>query len=225
MVLLLGLGFSWMLLGGAGQAGAATVLYSSDFSATSGANSVVGGVGGNLSRTSTTWDNYDLGGGVYGGDGVKGDGALLLNTGDGVAGNESWTYTVSTAMTGGEVLNLVGAAFNANSSHNSNFTISLYNVTDDRVLAVSAPMGNSRVGLVDENVNPFFNFDLSYLTTDEDVGDVLQIRVIENLNNTARDIYVDYVSLTATAAAVPEPGRVMLLGLAAGVVGMRRRRA
>lgn len=213
-----------------GTAQAATILYASDFSAVSGGNSVagwtyVGGVGGGLSRSTTAWDNFDLGGGVFGGDGVKGDGALLLNTGDSTAGNESWTYTLVSTMTEGEVLSLVGAAFNANSSHNSNFTIGLYNVTDGRVLATSAALGNSRVGASDaDNTNPFFNFNVSYTTTAEDAGDVLQIRVIENLNNTARDPYFDSITLTSAAAAVPEPSRMLLMAVGAMMLGMRRRR-
>lgn len=228
LMMVLGLG---LLLMGTGTAQAATILYSSNFSAASGANSVagwtyVGGDGGGLSRNATAWDNFDLGGGVFGGDGVKGDGALLLNTGDSIAGNESWTYNVVSTMSEGELLNLVGAAFNANSSHNSNFTIGLYNVTDGRVLVTSAAMGNSRVGASDaDNTNPFFNFNLSYTTTAEDAGDVLQIRVLENLNNTARDPYFDYITLTSAAAAVPEPSRMLLMAVGGMVAGLRRRRA
>lgn len=205
-----------------------TLLYSSDFSASSGANSIegwvyVGGVGGGVVRSTTAYDNF-FSGGVYGGDGVKGDGALLLNTGDAVAGNEWWTYSLATdALVMGDVLTLSGAAFNGNSSHNSNFTIGLYNVTDDRVLAVSAAMGNSRVGLVDEDNNPFFNFEVMYALLGEDVGDEIVIRVAENLNNAARDVFVDVVSVSYSTG-VPEPGRWTLLMLGVMVAGLRRRR-
>lgn len=206
---------------------AATTLYSSDFSATSGANSITGwtyggDVGGSVFRSTTAFDNFDLGSGVYGGDGVKGDGSIVFNTGDGVAGNEYWTYTLSGTATEGDIYNLLGAAFNGNSSHNSTFTIGLYNVTDDRVLVTSANLGGSRTGLVDENINPFFNFDLNYTVGTEDVGDVFQIRVIENLNNTARDPFFDNIAVTVASA--PEPSRLVLcmIALLAGFFHRRR---
>lgn len=210
-------------------AGAVTTLYSSDFSSATGANSIagwtyVGDVGGGVLRGTTAWDNFDTTGqGAFGGDGVKGDGYINFNTGDSIAGNESWTYTLATTLSEGDLINLSGAAFNANSSHNSTFTIVLYNVTDDRLMASSSAMGGTRIGEVGENKNPFYHFSVDYLALSEDAGDVFQIRVLENLNNVARDIAVDYIQVTQTSA-IPEPSRLMLMLAALGAAVLRRRR-
>jgi hypothetical protein len=210
-------------------AGAVTTLYYSDFSSATGANSIagwayVGDVGGGVLRGTAAWDNFDTTGtGTFGGDGVKGDGFINFNTGDSIAGNEYWTYSLATTLNQGDLINLSGAAFNANSSHNSTFTIVLYNVTDNRLMASSAAMGGTRIGEITENQNPFYNFSVDYLVQAEDDGDVFQIRVIENLNNVARDIAVDYFHVTQTSA-VPEPSRMVLMLAALGASGLRRRR-
>jgi hypothetical protein len=209
---------------------AATTIYSSDFSQSSGANSVAGWTRGGISgeapsRSATAWDNFAISSGVYGGDGVKGDGSLYLNTVDGVQGNEHWTYTLEPTMNVGDVINLVGSTFNAFSSHNISYTFGLYNVTDDRFMVTSGTLGGTRLG-ADEStdINPFYNFDLTYVAQEEDAGDVFQIRVVENLNNAARNINVDHVAVTVVAA-VPEPSRWMLLMVAAVSMMMHRRRS
>ncbi|MEN3941173.1 hypothetical protein WJU23_07760 [Prosthecobacter sp. SYSU 5D2] len=209
-----------------GSARAVTVLYSSNFSTTSGANSIAGWAagaeGGTVSRSVNSWDNFLISPGVYGGDGVKGDGSLFLDTKDATPGNEFWTYTFAATINEGDLFNLYGAAFNAYSSSNLNYTVGLYNVTDGRVMVTSSALGGTRAG-ADESadINPFHNFNVSYEAVAEDVGDVFQIRVVENLNNTARNINIDNIAISVTS--VPEPSRGMFCLLALGGVLMRRR--
>ena len=214
-------------------ASAASLLYSSDFSQTSGANSIEGwvyngGVGGAVARSATSFDNFDLaapvgdGSGPYGGDGVKGDGALLGNTGNAIAGDEYWSYSLSGSYAIGDLINFSGTGFNANSSYNAFFAI-LYNATDGMELARSSTLGGSKVGLVADDVNPQYDFSLDYFVTAADLADTLEIRFLENHNNTSRDVFVDNVSVMLTAA--PEPTRVLLIGFGLiAVLGRRTRR-
>lgn len=217
------------------SAGAATSIYHSDFSNSgSGANSIdgwvyVGGVGGQTARYSGSFDNFDTaapvgdGSGPYGGDGVKGDGAIRFDTGDAIAGNEMWTYTLSVLLGDGDMLNLIGSAFNVGSTSNANFTVTLYNVTDSRQLVSSGNLGGVTQGNVGDDINPFYDFNVNYTALAADAGDTIEIRVLENHNSVNRDGYLDYVQVTYQA--VPEPSRWMLGagGLAAMILRRRRR--
>ncbi|MCB1209686.1 MAG: hypothetical protein KDK97_10185 [Verrucomicrobiales bacterium] len=213
-------------------ASAATVIYSSNFSQGSGANSIDGwayngGVGGSVFRSTTAYDNFDLaapvgdGSGPYRGDGVKGDGALAGNTGDSVAGNEYWSFALTGSYGLGDSISFSGTGFNANSSFNSFYAV-LYNLTDDTELARSGALGGSRAGLVGDDVNPMYDFSLDYFVGITDLADTLEIRFLENHNNAARDVYVDNVSVTLTPAPEPARGLLLAYGILA-VLGRRRR--
>ena len=177
---------------------------------------------------SATFDNFHTsapigdGSGPYGGDGVKGDGAIRFNTGDEVINNEIWTYTLSVVLTEGDMLSLSGAAFNANASNNSGFSVSLYNATDSRILVSSGNLGGTTTGLVAADINPFYEFNVSYTVVAADLTDTIEIRVFESLNNSSRDGFLDFVRVGFQA--VPEPSRSFLALLGFTSLALRRRR-
>ncbi|TLD70787.1 hypothetical protein FEM03_10790 [Phragmitibacter flavus] len=193
---------------------AAITLYSSNFSASAstGVNSIQGWTNTTAPavRSTTGFDNFSADSGLtFGGDGVKGDGSLYLNAT--TAGSFLWTLDLTGTMDFGEAFLLSGSAFNANASQNSNYTISLFNVTDNVALVTSGDLGRTRIGAVNDNTNAFTDFSLLYTAKASDIGDVLQIRVNSTWNDPSRDAYFDYITL---AAAVPEPGlgALILLG-------------
>lgn len=76
--------------------------------------------------------------------------------------------------------------------------------------------GNSNTGYQPED------FSLLYTAGATDVGDTLQIRIVESANNTARDLYLDNISLTV----IPEPSTAIIFaGILVGLGFCRRRRA
>ncbi len=127
------------------------------------------------------------------GDGLLMDGGLVLNTQDGTQGNEAMGLTLGGTMELDEKISLTATLYNDNNSFTS-VRIQLYNLTDGVVLAESA---NTTIQSY-PNVNYVpINFSLEHQAVTTDVGDTLQIRLVENANSGARDGYVDNFALTS----------------------------
>jgi len=189
---------------------AAITAYSSDFSATSGANSIEGWVSDGTTpthvfRSTVTAD------GAAAGDLVAGDGALALDTINSTPGDERITYTVAGSLDLGETITLDYSVFNANVSYSSG-TIELYNVTDGVVIV----SGNAAVGAS----TPVVDRTISFTADASQVGDQISIRIAETSDSTARDLFIDTMSLSS----VPEPGSTSLLGLGGLALILRRRK-
>lgn len=131
------------------------------------------------------------------GDGVKDDGGLKINSQDGILGNEAAGLTIGGTMEEGEVLTFSGSLYNDGTSYYRQ-NAQLWNLTDNVLLSES---GNITVQPGNKDIYVPVEFNVIYTAQDSDEGDTLQIRFLEDADNTARDIYVDNFSLTA----VPQP--------------------
>ena len=132
------------------------------------------------------------------GDGVKDDGGLFFDTQDAEPASEAIGLTVAGTMEEGEDLSFFGSVYNDNTSY-SIFQAQLWNITDGILLAESSNatvLGSNHVAYAPGN------FNVMYTAAASDDGDTLQIRFLENNDNTARNIYVDNFSLTSSI--VPE---------------------
>lgn len=152
------------------------------------------------------------------GDGLKNDGGLRFNTFDAIAGNEAIGLTLGGTMSLGEQYNLTMDLYNDNTSFFSG-KIQLYDLTASVVLAETV---NATV--LNQNSLAYVpvTWTLGYTAQAADVGNMLQIRFVENANSTARDGYLDNFSLAVT---VPEPsmGAMLLGGFGAFLLNLRRR--
>lgn len=156
-------------------------------------------------------------GGLTGGDLLDDDGGLRLNTFDAIIGNEAMGLTIGGTIDLGEQITFSYGLYNDNSSFNSVFA-QLYNLTDGTILATSA--AHTIDGTAGQPTPENIDAVLNYTALASDVGDTLQIRFIENNNNTARDVYVDNYSVVS----VPEPSSTALLGLGGLALLLRRRK-
>jgi hypothetical protein len=132
---------------------------------------------------------------VQTGDGVKGDGGITLNSLDATEGNEAMGLSLSGFMEEGEVIVFSGSVYNDNSSY-SKYTAQLWNLSDNVLL------GETPVILVHGYSQPGYvpsDFAVACTGTVSDADDTLQVRIVEENNNTARDIYLDRFSVTNTA--------------------------
>lgn len=153
-------------------------------------------------------------------DGVNGDaledGAVRMNSFD--ANPSGGLLQLDGTMEDGVTYELSTWVFNRNNSF-VNFTVSLYNLSDGMELANT---GNIVLNNALQDTGDGIEQTLSYTALASDVGDTLQVRFERASDfNTARDIYIDSVSV------VPEPSHAVLAAglLALGVIVYRRRRA
>ncbi|MBI9021415.1 MAG: heparinase II/III family protein [Verrucomicrobia bacterium] len=133
------------------------------------------------------------------GDGVKDDGGLRLDSQNATPGDEAMGLTVSGTMTNGEMLVFSGSVYNDQSSF-CRYKAQLWNLTDGGLLnesAITTVQGYTHVAYVP------VGFSVAYTATAADEGDTLQLRFIEDNNNTERDIFVD--NLTLTTSTEPPP--------------------
>lgn len=149
------------------------------------------------------------------GDGVIGDGALRFNTENAIRGDEAIAFTLGGTMSLGESITLDMNLFNGNSSyHNADYQ--LFNLTDGTVLnssGLTLVLGNTHGSYVPTDIQ------VSYTALATDVGDTLQIRIIEDNNDTSRDVYVDNFSVTS----IPEPSSFAVFSIGVVAVLLRRR--
>lgn len=138
------------------------------------------------------------------GDGVH-DGGLRLNSQDSVAGNEATGLIVGGLMENDELITFSGSIYNDNGSY-ANFIIQLWNLTDNVLL--DATESKQVRGVNAKNYVPQ-PFSISHTAEDSDVGDVLQVRIVENGNHVSRDVYVDNFSVSSI---LPLPPALGILG-------------
>ncbi len=152
------------------------------------------------------------------GDGLLNDGGLWFNSQDAIAGNEAIGLTLVGNMSLGEQYTLTMGFYNDNTSFWSG-RIQLFDLTANTVLAETA--NTTVLGSTSVTYKPL-DWMVSYTAQAADVGNLLQIRVVENANSTARDAYVDNFSL---ATVVPEPSMFATIVVGAGLflfTGRRR---
>lgn len=152
------------------------------------------------------------------GDGSLNDGGLLMNTQDATQGNEAIGLVIGGAMEPSELISLTMSFYNDNSSFYTGSVV-LFNLTDGQTLATYSPTTINGAALA--SYAPI-EFTLTYVTQSTDVGDTLQIRIIENANHISRDAYIDNFSISSTIIPEPTAGLLLLLG-ACGLFVVRRR--
>lgn len=128
------------------------------------------------------------------GDGVAGDGGLVMRAGDNVPGNEFFTRPLTGTLCKDQTLTVTGAAFNPANSHNASCRLELVRA-DGKVLATSNSLGGAPTG----DAVPPVDFRLSYTATAEDHGQGASLRFAEKWNATVRILVIDNLDLTATA--------------------------
>lgn len=158
-------------------------------------------------------------GGVTGGDTLNDDGGLRLNTANATVGDEAIGLTIGGTMVVGEQITFSYGLYNDNSSFNRTIA-QLYNLTDGTVLAQSGI--HTIDGTASQDGTDHIDAVLNYTALASDVGDQLQIRFVEQNNNTARDLYVDNYSVTSS---VPEPSSAAFLAMGLIAAGFRRKRS
>lgn len=150
------------------------------------------------------------------GDGAAGDGALIFDTINATIGDEEIALNIGGSMELGEVITLQMGMFNDNNSY-ARFSISLYNSTDNTELATTIPLFISGQG---GGTYAPIDSTFSFTASATDVGDSLQIRILDDAQSTGRDAHVDNFSLTTS---IPEPSTA-LLGALGALALLRRRR-
>lgn len=152
------------------------------------------------------------------GDGLLHDGGLRFNTQNATAGDEAIGLTLGGTMSLGEQYTLTMNLYNDNTSF-MNGKIQLYDLTSSLVLAETA-----NTAILNNNSTLYIpvTWTLGYTAQAADVGDQLQIRMVENANSTARDGYVDSFSLIVTS--VPEPSTFAMVIGGFGMLLLARRR-
>ncbi len=133
------------------------------------------------------------------GEGVKDDGGLLLDTQDATPLNESMGLTVGGTMEEYEQITFTANTYNDNSSA-SFIHAQLWNLTDNVLLAESDR--TTTRGMNHDGYVPM-DYSVVYTAMVADVGDVLQIRFLEDNNATARNVYVDNFSVSSTIVTPP----------------------
>lgn len=121
------------------------------------------------------------------GDGAN-DGALLFD-GQDENGPLGARFAFNGNMESGKAYNISTFVYNTKNSY-VNFTIALYNKTDDKKLAESA-----LVVLKMDDSPMSTKVDLNYTATPDDVGDELEVRYIRGNLHVGRDFKVDNLSL------------------------------
>lgn len=164
------------------------------------------------------------------GDGV-GDGAIAFNFGSNTSGAD---LSISIDLTGTivEGEQYAGSAFVSNNTGSfSNASFQLVR-GDGTVLADSgieilrpAAPNNALGGTSTATNQGIVELSVVYTALAADAGETLQLRITENVEDGFRDIIVDAVSFTVTAA-VPEPSTYALLSglLGLSFVMIRRRK-
>lgn len=179
---------------------AAITPYSEDFSSGSGSLTGwtdIGSVATSIQYSNATNDGdagtYDVVDSDGPGDGVAGDGALLFNSQDGTPQNEEIAHTFGGTISLGESYTLDVACFNNNGSYNR-YSVSLWNKTDDIMLATTGFIGlnGSVVGCRESQ--------LTVLPGLADAGDELEVRILEDGDASSRDVWIDSISLSVSAA-------------------------
>ncbi len=119
------------------------------------------------------------------------DGAIIID-GQTPETNQGITYTFDCQMNYNEQYSLETVLFNPNSSF-VNLEVELYNLTDKRVLTSSTVLFPSN------SINFSQTILLSYATVLDDVGDILQLRMIRTDDgNISRDFAIDTVLFNGT---------------------------
>ncbi|MFD2160658.1 hypothetical protein ACFSW8_17270 [Rubritalea tangerina] len=122
-----------------------------------------------------------------GGDGER-DGSVKVDSKD-INGSFGAYLDLGEVGTPGKKISVSTHVYNKNSSY-VKYTLVLYNVTDDRVLAQSPAKA------LDVKKHPEEKMTLDYVTTENDKGDKVELRWVQVSNDsTARDIFIDNVKV------------------------------
>ena len=151
------------------------------------------------------------------GDGLLADGGLRLNTQNATVGDEAIGLTLGGTMSLGELYTFTAGIYNDNTSFWSG-RLQLFNLTANTLLAETTSA--TILGNGSGSYRPL-TWNISYTAQAGDVGNLLQIRVVEDANSASRDGYLDNFGL---AVQVPEPSASALLAFGFGVVSIAMRR-
>jgi hypothetical protein len=147
-------------------------------------------------------------GGSATGDGVVADGAMKFDVKNTTRGDERIAYNLSGTIQNGEVLTFTYHLFN-NAAYWNQVTGYFYDLTDGVQLTDDSWITCLATNVA--NYNPASNV-ATYTGTAETAGHQIAIVFREWGSTTARDPYVDAVSVTSV---IPEPATIALFGLAA----------
>ncbi len=157
-------------------------------------------------------------GGTITGDGLLADGGLLIDVQDATRWNESAAFTIGGTMELGEEINFSFNSFNEKSGYQASYG-QLWNKTDNVRIAQTG----SSVWVVADTETAYTPLDvvLSYTAQASDVGDVLEIRIMDHATSATRDIYIDNFSVTTS---IPEPATLGMIGAFGAVIIFVRKR-
>lgn len=146
-----------------------------------------------LARQTSESNTVTGAGGTITGDDVLADGALLINSVDATAGNEYIAFNLDGTMVEDEEITFSFNAFN-HVDYYSQMQGQLWDVTAGRELAVSSWVAPLSVG--DSSYTPMTG-SVTYTVTAAEAGHTLAIVFREWHNSTARQGYIDNISVTS----------------------------
>lgn len=143
----------------------------------------------------STWITNYVGGTnmVITGDELLNDGGLRLDVANTIVGDEAMGLSIAGTMEANRIITLTGNFYNDNSSY-TDVKAQLWNATDDILLAET---DKTRVVNYNNTAYNTVDFTVKYAIQASDTGDTLQVRFIDQGTATARDVFVDYFSVSS----------------------------
>ncbi|VGO19075.1 hypothetical protein [Pontiella sulfatireligans] len=122
---------------------------------------------------------------------VQYDGGLKLNTQDATPQNEAIGLTLVGTMVPGEEIVFSGSVYNDGDREGS-YIVQLWNLTEDTLLEESEYI----IKASDDVAYVPVDFNVRFVARYRDLGDAVQVRLVEMADQPSRDIFLDHFSVT-----------------------------